>query len=132
MSVTDVNMPKIGKELLRKLETKQITMTEFEQETAYWMMDSLNDCRWKSYPPVPEDLMEYYQRRKRDKKYEAGDAFWQQPHVRQYVTANSDIKSQNSANRYWLKYMQLHIPQEDIVNQSKIKVVMNSYPKLEV
>jgi hypothetical protein len=128
----DVRLPRQGKALLARLQSKQITMEQFEQETAYWMMDSLNGCRWVCYPLVPTDLMEYYRRRKQDKRFSMGEEFWHQPHIRQYMDANSRIKAVNFANRYWLDYMQHHIPQEDMESHKKISEVKRTFPKLAI
>ena len=128
----DVRLPKQGHALLARLQSKQITMEEFELETAYWMMDSLNGCRWVCYPVVPNDLMEYYRRRKADKRVSMGDEFWQQPHVRQYIETNSRVKSVNSANRYWLDYMQQHIPKEDTESHKRISEIKSTFPRLAI
>ena len=128
----DVRLPKQGKALLARLQSKQITMEQFEQETAYWMMDSLNGCRWVCYPLVPNDLMEYYRRRKVDKRFSMGDEFWQQPHIRQYIETNSRVKAVNMSNRHWLGETQRLIPKEDVESHKRISEIKSTFPKLAI
>lgn len=128
----DIKLPKIGKDLLDKLQSKAITMGEFEKETAYWMIESLNECKWKPYPTLPTELLDFYKRKKYDKKVQMDDAFWQQDHIRQYVASNGRIKAENGANKYWLKWMQTIIPKEDTVNHKKISDILCTFPKLDV
>ena len=128
----DLKLPARGKSLLAQLQSKEITMAEFEKETAYWMIDSLRECQWKPYPVLPIELLDFYKRKKYDKKVQMDDAFWQQGHIRQYIASNSRIKTENGANKYWLKWMQTIIPKEDTVNQKKISDTLCTFPKLDV
>ena len=132
----DINLPVFGKALLNRLETKQITMDEFDLECAYWLAtfldldkDGMNELQWKPYPTEPEEVKVYYQKRAKDPKYTLPNSFWQQSYIVNWSNQSSGIAARNNSNWYWLNFLKNHIPQEDLVIHSKINETMRSFPE---
>ena len=125
----DIGLPKIGKEILRKLSSKEIMAKEFDIECASWLMFYLNELEFKLPPVRPTELEEYYQRKKTDPNYQLNQKFWEDPVIRRYVQEESATFAQNHSNWWWLLFLKRNMPQEDNVNQSRIKQVMETYEK---
>lgn len=123
----DPHLPEVGRALLKRLESKEITMEEFEKECAYWMLSMVNDFKYKELPEIPSDLEEFYDHRLKDPSYKLSSEFWELPHVKLYLIEARRIKADNSSNFYWLKWMRQRIPKEDTVALGKIKGVLKTY-----
>lgn len=128
----NVEVPKLGKDLLGRLNSKEITMEEFDRECAYWMLQYLNDYRWLPSPTIPNELTDYWRRRQINNKTDVSEAFWQKPVIKKYIATEAHIRATNLGSMHWLKFMKKHIPQDDVVNQKRIDAVIWKYPKLDV
>ena len=124
-----VETPKIGKELLRQLAAKEITIADFDRECAYWEFKSIDELPWKPYPEQPKELSDYYEKVRNNKDYKVGAAFWQQAHIQEHTAKCVEIKCQNKGNIHWLCYMKKYIPDDDISYQVRIEKAINTYPK---
>jgi hypothetical protein len=127
--VTNPALPKIGRKLLAQLQSHELTMDQFLLECAMWMLETLDDMRFRPNPTIPEDMSEYYRQKQSDYNYKVDRSFWDQPHIRQYKAAESEIRAINRSNLYWLNEMQRLIPKDDQVNHAKIQRVMRGYPR---
>ena len=122
------DLPKLGKELLRKLKKEEITLTEFDHECAYWMTTNLSEYHYHHYPNVPQDLIDYKDRKLKDFRFSVSQDFWKQAHIFDYLRQSNDALHANACHIYWLEFMKKNIPQEDITTQKKIKEVLDNYP----
>lgn len=125
--IANPRLPKLGKELLNKLP--QIGMREFDKECAYWMLETLNDMAYK--PPInpPEEILEYRRRRGENEDYSLSRDFWTQPHIVEYKRSCDSVFCENRSNWNWLCWMEKIIPQEDELNQVKIRYAKSTYPR---
>lgn len=93
----------IGKQLLYRLQNKEITMAEFEKEVAYLTLDcGFGELHYKPLPSRPTDLLEYDQLSFKEKRA-MSDKFWEQPHIKSYVKAKSMISAENCGTKWWLE-----------------------------
>jgi len=125
---TNPQLPVIGRELLRKLDKREITMPDFNKECAYWMMGDISTMYYKQdNVHKPDILVQYEEDKSRDPKHQVASTFWQRPDVREYTALTHALRSGNHSNWYWLHYMKKWIPKEDIINHGKIARAMASY-----
>ena len=129
---TNPQLPIIGKELLKKLDSKQITMADFNKECAYWMMGDVSTMFYKAdNVHKPDILVQYEEDKSRDPKHQVASSFWQRTDVREYTALTHTIRSGNHSNWYWLHFMKKYIDPKDNINQAKIARAMASYPHYE-
>lgn len=124
----DLNLPKTGREYLRKLRAKEITIQEFDEQIAYWTIQHIDSMRWKPSPSMPAEVAEYMSNKQRDSKYTVSDSFWQQDHIKAWRATDVHIRCENSGNWHWLQELKRCIPKADVPAHSKIAKVMASYP----
>jgi hypothetical protein len=124
---TNPALPALGKELLRRVSSKEITMQDFNKECAYWMMGDISTMFYKGDIDKPSIISEYEEEKKRDYKYQVSSEFWNKQEVREYLVHSRGIHSSNHANWYWLHFIKNHIPVADTINQGKIARAMASY-----
>lgn len=125
----DLQSPKLGKELLRKLSSKEITMEEFDKETAYWVLEHIEALRWKPAPSQPGEVADYNRRRSTNKDFTLPKEFWQQQHIRAWLATDTHIVCENRSSWYWLQFLKNHIPPQDGTAHIKISKMMSSYPR---
>ena len=124
----NLQLPIIGKELLKKLSSKQINEAEFDKECAYWMTGDISAMYYKE-THKPDIITNYEYERGKDPHYEVAPSFWHRDDVRDYLLRSHKVESENFANWYWLKFMKRWIPKEDVVNQGRIARAIASYPR---
>ena len=124
-SMIDKNLPKIGKELLRKLEAGEMTVDEFDREISYWMIQSIRQLVFEPEPAPPHDLVELSAR----KDARIAPEFWLQPHIREYNAERSGVIARNRGNWYWLCSIKRAIPKDDDPAHRKIRAVMDTYTR---
>lgn len=125
---TNPALPKMGRKLLGQLQSHELTMDGFLLECAMWMLDTLEDIRYRPRPSQPAEVEEYFRQKQSDPGYRVDRSFWEQPHIKQWRATESEILGLNKANWHWLKEMQRLIPKEDQVNHLKINKIMRGYP----
>jgi len=92
----------LGKKLLLRFRAGQISVDEFEKETAYFAMQcGFNELRYKPSPSRPVKLMEY-DRLDRDEKRQMPDRFWQDPNIINYFKQKSYVQGENAGIQWWL------------------------------
>ena len=124
----NLQLPIIGKELLSKINSRQITIPEFDKECAYWMMGDISTMSYKDDVHKPDIIVNYEGERDRDPKYQVAPSFWSRPDVKDYMAQKRSLLSQNHANWHWLHFIKKHIPKEDMINHRKIAMAIASYP----
>jgi len=123
----DPTLPKIGKELLRKVMSKEITMQEFDVECAHWLLDTIKDMVWKPMPSAPIEVREYVENKRKDKDYKVSQEFWHIPSVQSYFAQVSAVGSCNRSNTQWLQFMSKNIDKKNIPAHEKINNLLEKY-----
>jgi len=126
---TNPQLPQIGKELLRKLYSKEITLTDFNKECAYWMTGDISTMYYKhDMTEKPKALQEYEEKLQNDSTYSLPSTFWNRADIREYSLRSAHAKNENHANWFWLHFIKKYIPLEDKINHVKIARAIESYP----
>lgn len=126
--ISDPKLPIMGKELLRKLQNKEITVQEFDKEIAYWLISYVQDMFYKHTIEQPPEIRDYYERRRLDFDFTLPQSFWNQPHIREWLAKDHLVRSENLSNRYWLNKLLKDLPAEDGPNRAKITRALSSFP----
>jgi len=116
----DLTLPKVGKELLHKLQSGQINMQEFDHECASWMMSVIQYHKFIAYPIMPYEIKDYVNRKREDPNYKLSSEFWNLPQVKGYYEAFKKAFRENASNLHWLKFIKANIPTNDTVYHAKI------------
>jgi hypothetical protein len=131
MLLKDTALPKIGKAILSKQRSGQITMDEFDYECAAWLMSYIEDMRWRVAPSEPEEIRQYNEKRNTENGFTLPPSFWQQQHIREWMATDRSVHSQNKSNWHWLHFLKKHIPGKDVEAHVKISKTMATYPRAE-
>jgi len=113
-------LPPRGKQLLHKLQSNELTTKEFDLSCAEWMLENIDDYGHHPEPTPPEELKEYFRKRKEDYKFNVNPEFFKQPHILSYMISSSAISTENKKNLFWLTYMKNVIPVENEQAHKKI------------
>jgi hypothetical protein len=123
----EIRPPMPGKELLHRFETKAITVEEFDRETAYMLLESLDSMRRHIDPPTPTDILEYQRAKRARPNYQVSPEFWNQEEIVHWRNATNHNACLNNGNLHWLRFMLKHIPSGDVPNLAKVRVVIRTY-----
>ena len=108
--------------LLNKLQSKQITLTEFLRECAYWALRSgFDELHPKPYPTKPQKALELEQMSLKQRlvlNYQR--IYIDFPEVENYYKQRWSVKIWNKAIFEWLEEIKGYIPQEDELSHRRI------------
>ena len=115
-------LPIMAKSLLSKLP-----YDDFDKDCAYWLSEYLDDMGYQQPPNTPQEVISYQERRKTDHGYHLSNSFWHQQHIKDWSKQLSEVSCANHSNKYWLEFMRKHIPEDDLLNQSRITELLNKW-----
>jgi len=127
MAEVEQGMPELGKNLLKQLRNKEISIDEFNFECAYWLTQFISDCRFEPYPDKPIEIRQYIDKKAVNSKYEVKDEFWRQGIIVRYIERYKEVYAKNMSNLFWLVFMKKHIPKEDTINQKRVSAILQIY-----
>ena len=110
----------IGRDLLRCKTA--MGDDEFDKRCALWMVQGVEEMRYKGRPTPPSEIIEYRKLRNIDRNHRMNEAFWKQAHIYAFVKSDSEIKNINSANLYWLRWIE-----EKIDRNEKVSMMIRSH-----
>jgi len=123
----DLSSLKIKNELLDDLRSEKITMAEFDNKCAYWLLTFLNEFRFSPYPSQPPEIMDYVRKKKDDPEYKLTSEFWQQPHIHFYLSSHKTVRGLNLSNYYWLNFILKNLNKDDVSNKVRIENILKDY-----
>jgi hypothetical protein len=126
----NINFSSTAKNILNKLQGRQITITEALQECAYWAIkDGFDELRVRPLPTRPHsqafneyELLPPKQRLKVDAQF-----FYKNPEINDYYTQVNMVRNKNKAVYSWLQDLKKYIPAEDIVSHEKIDMRLQDF-----
>jgi len=135
MEDTIIPNPKLCKtsnNLLRHLESKELSLEEFLQEVAYWVIkDGFDGIKFKQTPYKPQEVLEFErisQERRRQLKQEY---FLERPAIMEWYRTANWVNRQNRECLRWLKEILSYLPKDDTVTKQKIKNQIVEFQSLE-
>lgn len=102
---------------------------EREKECGYWMLQDLDDMRWRPEPTAPIEIQEYREKKRDNPYYRVNNDFWMLLPIKAWAAESNRIEGVNRGNHYWLLQLKKMIPEEDIVSQRKIDAMLRTYPR---
>ena len=112
-----------GRELLRQLANKEITMDEFNKECAYWLISCAKEIQPRMLPTRPRELIEYDNLDIKERS-KIGVEFWKQPRIKEYLDEIQMVKAYNKGLLDKLREFKEYIPEEDFVTRKKYDEVI--------
>ena len=107
--------------LFKKFKAQEITLQELLKENAYIALRyGFNELVPHQYPQRIPEMIEYDNLTFQEKSAIKPE-FWRQPQVEKYLETCQKVKWWNKHTKEWLEELQGYIPQEDYLNQCKIK-----------
>ena len=112
--------------VLKKLESKQMTMEEFEYEIACAAMESLEELKPTPYPVKPSELLHLDTLPSKQVKDNITPDFWKQQKIQDYMKARDSAFAENNGRKWWLKEL-IRIFEKDPVNKAKCQEILNKF-----
>ncbi len=112
-----------AKNLLAKLRAKELTLTDFLKECAYWALkDGFDEIRPLSLPasPTTQAFSEYDNLPPERQNKVDPDFFRKNYEIIEYYQQVRFVQNRNKACLEWLKEISAYIPQEDVITLKKI------------
>ena len=122
--------PSTTKTLLEKLDTKKLTLEDFMQEIAYWIVKELDDITPRQYPHKPEEVWQY-EELSQQKFFDKGKHYRESSVIQEYYNTCSWVKHQNQSNLWWLREAKKRIPEEDILTHKRLEEKILEFEALE-
>jgi len=108
--------------LLKKLKTKQITLSEYFTECAYWFMTDIFDTiKWKPRPTKPSDVISFERLNYNQKERLSDDYFYDNWRIVEYYESVYKILHINIGNLQNMIKVYQNIPEGDVLNRDKLK-----------
>ena len=118
--------------LLRQLRTKEITLSEFLMQCAYWGIKTLDDIYFRSLPSRPIEVVEYEQLSYSKRDRLTREYYKDNPGVLRYYEEKDRIIRINKTNFLNLKTYKKYIPESDVKNHEKLdKKILDFRMKME-
>lgn len=118
--------------LLRQLRTKEITLSEFLMQCAYWGVKTLDDIYFRSLPSRPIEVVEYEQLSYSKRDRLTWEYYKDNPGVLRYYEEKDRIIRINKTNFLNLKTYKEYIPESDVKNHEKLdKKILDFRMKME-
>ena len=100
--------------LLRQLRTKEITLSEFLMQCAYWGIKTLGDIYFRFLPSRPIEVVEYEQLSYSKRDRLTWEYYKDNPGVLRYYEERDKVLRSNKDNLWRLRQYKEHIPESDV------------------
>jgi hypothetical protein len=109
------------KKLVKKLECKELTLSEFEKECARWTIETLDSYAYQPLP-VKSQLIEAYEH-----SYDKEEFLKKRPEVIAFWEKTSRINWENWAQLEWLKHCK-EVLKDEPESVERLEEKINDYP----
>ena len=117
-------------DLLKRLTTKQIDITEFLMECAYWYMtDTFDSISFKPNPTKPAEVREYERLNYKQKERLSDEYFEEKWQIDKYYESVYKMLWINVGNFKMMEHIYNNIPEGDMVNRGKLKRKIENFNK---
>jgi len=126
-TILELRLVKTGKDLLRRLDSKGLTFSEFMRECAYWALkDGFDELRPKPYPTKPQQVVEYealdkYAREKYDWQKLRENRPQDYEVMQKYFEQRLAVKNENKAILERLETIKTNLLPDDVLNQARVQ-----------
>lgn len=112
----------LGKNLLAKLRKRELTMEEFEKETAYFALEcGFDELHFMDFPEKPAELRAFSALGEKQKK-EVNEDFWRQEIVIYYFKKWHETLAWNRGTRSWINELLRRFKKyEDHINVNRVE-----------
>ncbi len=114
-------------QLLKQLKTKEITLSEYLMQCAYWGLKTIDEVYFKSLPSKPTAVVEYeqlsyYKRNRLTQEY-----YNDNPGVLRYYEEKNKVTLINKTNLMHMEEYKKHIPESDVKNHERLDKKINDF-----
>ena len=114
----------LGKSLLKRYLSKEITEKEFDKECAYWSLEYLSDYKVKPYPTMPDIVKTFFNDREyarnTGKNFSVKNGFWSEEVCKNWLNQETSVCDMNRSNYGRLLFIYNNLDNKDIVNKRRV------------
>ena len=121
--------PSFPLQLFYKRQRNEISQEEFDQQLAYWTLQTgFENMKYTPMPIPPQDLKEYYAMDEFDKKKVSSD-FWKQEDIKLYIQLKDEARISNDGERSGLEMLLKNLPEKDEENRAKVQEALTEFDR---
>jgi hypothetical protein len=113
--------------LLKQLKTREITLSEFSMQCAYWGLKTLDDVYFRSLPGRPISVVEYEQLSYSKRSRLTQEYYEDNPEVLQYYEERDRIMRINKTNLIHIEEYKKDIPESDVRAHDRLDEKINDF-----
>lgn len=122
-NVINKNFSGLSKNLLNRLQTKELTLPEFLRECAYWALkDGFDELAPLDFPTLPATpAFNEYNNLPPDRRAKLdAEFFHKNPEIISWGQQVCFVRNRNNANIHWLEEIKNYLPADDFLMLQKV------------